>query len=157
MKKLISFIPDKYRKPVIVFLGISFTSIIFLLMQYKPIEEELPTMSLSESIPDGFVVVPVELENHESISDIIDSHGVVDLYKRSSSRSTKVARAVRLIRLQPLRFAALIPEERTSSFLSSSLQFYAVVQNINKQGVTIYDKRKRRVIVVEEENLSNEM
>ena len=157
MNNITSFIPNKYKKPLFVFLGISFISIILLWMQQKPVKKEEVAVNISENIPEGFVMVPIDLENHESLSEVIHSHGVVDLYQKSSRQSLKAAQAVRVIRLKPSRFAALIPEERTSSFLSSSLEFYAVVQNINKQGSIIYDKRRKRSIVIEKESSSDEM
>ncbi len=150
-----------YKHYLFIFLGIVLLSLFFIWIQSSkniPSDDDI-IFQISDNIPEGFVMVPIELENHESISDLITSHGVVDLYYRPSphSQPLKIARAIRIIRLQPFRFVVLIPEEKISTFLSSSLHFYAVVQNINKQGVIVYGKKKKRSITIEEENTFNEM
>ena len=152
----------EYKYYFFIFIGLTLVSSLFIWIHYKgndSLNDHPLVFQISENIPEGFVIVPIELENHESIGDLITSHGVVDLYYSPSlpSHPIKIASAVRIIRLQPFRFAVLIPEDKTSVFLSSSLQFYAVVKNINKQGVVIYGKKKKRLITIEEENLSHEM
>ena len=153
---------EEYKHYFFVFIGIVSISLLLVWVQYKShssSDEESTLFQMSENVPEGFVVIPIELENYESINDLILSHGVVDLYYRPSPPSppVRIASAVRILRLQPLRFVALIPENQTSLFLSSSLNFYAVVQNINKQEVIIYGRKKKRSIMIEEEVPSHEM
>lgn len=77
---------------------------------------------VSQSIPDGYVLVPIEPTNIDALDSLFDSHGYADLYtpdtgsdENSPVRGTKkrlIRRGVPLLRAprNPRRFAALIEE-----------------------------------------------
>ena len=142
-----------YKQYFVVFSVLALFSLFFAWIHYTSKEEESghSIVQVSDNIPLGFVMVPIELENYEAVSDLISSHGVVDLYYKSEYLSTphKFAKAVRAIRLQTGRFSVLIPEDQVSLFLKSSLMFHAVVQNPNAQGSRILRPRKKRSITIE--------
>ena len=142
---------NSYKKYLIVFSVLALFSLFFSWIHYTSNQEEPESLvfQVSDSIPSGFVMVPIELENYEAVSDLISSHGVVDLYDKSVSIPHKFAEAVRAIRLQTGRFSVLIPENQVSLFLRSSLLFHAVVQNPNAKGSRILSPRRKRSITVE--------
>ncbi len=142
-----------YKQYLGVFVLLALFSLFFTWIHYTNNEEEpeAPVFQVSDNIPEGFVMVPIELENHEAVSDLILSHGVVDLYYQPENLSVphKFAQAVRAVRLQTGRFSVLIPEDEVSLFLKSSLMFHAVVQNPKAQGSRILHPPRQRSITVE--------
>jgi hypothetical protein len=84
-------------------------------------------------IPKGFVLVPVELANFDSVSALIDQFGVIDLYVGApqSAGSVKIASRIKMLRapLNPQLFAVLVPEKDSSTIMKRSGPFWAVVQN----------------------------
>ncbi len=84
-------------------------------------------------IPKGFVLIPVELANFESVSALIDQFGVIDLYAGAPQMagSKKIAARVKILRapLNPNLFAILIAEDRSSQIMKQVGPFWAVVQN----------------------------
>ncbi len=142
-----------YKQYFVVFSVLALFSLFFAWIHYTSNKEEPAPLvfQVSDNIPLGFVMVPIELENHEAVSDLISSHGVVDLYYKPEYLSTphKFAEAVRAVRLQTGRFSVLIPEDQVSLFLKSSLMFHAVVQNPSASGSRILRPRRKRSIIVE--------
>lgn len=93
----------------------------------------------STFIPAGFVLVPIEVANYESLDSILGKFGVVDLYKPSidgRGRPLKVAERVKILRapLNPSHFAVLVPDSESSRLVSEPGAFTVVVQNPNRDG-----------------------
>jgi hypothetical protein len=93
----------------------------------------------STFIPAGFVLVPIEVANYESLDSILGQFGVVDLYRTSSderSKPVKVATHVKILRapLNPSHFAVLAPENESQKLVTYSGPFTVVVQNPNRSG-----------------------
>ena len=84
-------------------------------------------------IPKGFVLIPIELANYESVSALIDQFGVIDLYAGAPQMagSTKIASRVKMLRapLNPNLFAILIAENNSANIMKRAGPFWAVVQN----------------------------
>ena len=148
-----------YKQPAIVFLSLTGCSLFFVFLHgFNNNKEEIsargPADQISDEIPSGFVMIPIELENHKSVSSLIHTHGVVDLYKLldGSRKIHKMAEAVRVVRLETDHFSALIPDEQAVPFIRYSSGFYAVVRNSKKKGSQIYRPplKKKRFIVVED-------
>ncbi|MES2857350.1 MAG: hypothetical protein V4692_15880 [Bdellovibrionota bacterium] len=90
--------------------------------------------SASTFIPAGFVLVPIEIANFQSLDSILGQHGVVDLFKPSSEpdgRPIRVASKIKILRapLNPSHFAVLAPEEESAALVSYQGAFTVVVQN----------------------------
>jgi len=105
-------------------------------VSFYPKDKSLPAESSSASIdtyiPKGFVLVPLDLSNIESLNSFIGDAGVVDLYKsKNGEKGKKIATRVKIIRapLNPQLFAALVPENKSSDLLNYNEAFFAVVQN----------------------------
>lgn len=107
-------------------------------------EESSNLDSIDTFIPDGFVLVPIEIQNLPSLESMVGQYGVVDLY--SNGETTPIARGLRLIRSprDPSQFAVLVPQERSHEIVKASLKpMQVVVQNpsqkkseIRRVGVT---------------------
>ncbi len=87
----------------------------------------------STFIPAGFVLVPIEVANFESLDSILGQHGVVDLYipaDETRKRATKIAERIKILRapLNPSHFAVLAPEAESSRLVGHAGPFVVVVQ-----------------------------
>lgn len=90
-------------------------------------------------IPDGFVLVPIEVANFESLDSILGKFGVVDLFvaaEDSRGRPRKIAERVKILRapLNPDHFAVLVPDNESQKIVASSRALTVVVQNPKKSG-----------------------
>ncbi len=84
-------------------------------------------------IPHGFVLIPIELANAESVASLMDQFGVVDLYSGSASSkgNIKVISRVKILRapLNPNQYAILVPDQLSNKIMSAVGPFWAVVLN----------------------------
>ncbi len=119
-------------------------------------EAELPTVQPAEAtpsvdtfIPKGFVLVPIEVSNSESLTSLVgEVGGVVDLYLPSNENQKgglKVGAKLKLLRapLNPQQYAVLVKEGESSKLLSFAGPFIAVVQNPEETGTQITQSAKR--------------
>lgn len=111
-------------------------------------------------IPLGYVLVPIEISNHEALHSLLGSHGVVDLFlppKDKNSKPFRLARQIKLLRapLNPHRFAVLSPEQDSAKFVRINQPLFAVVKN-PKHNTPIKKveerKHKRRIYFEDQEN-----
>jgi hypothetical protein len=133
------------------------------------LESKPQTESVEEAatfIPDGFVLVPIEVANYESLDSILGPFGVVDLFVSSDNpkvRPRKVAERVKILRapLNPSHFAVLVPDSESQKIVAYSGALTVVVQNPKKSGPTLVNpdivpaKAKQRVsrVIVEVPNV----
>lgn len=107
--------------------------------------------SVDTYIPKGFVLVPLELANADSLSSLVgDLGGVVDLYLAGGNKGKgnfKVASRIKLLRapLNPQQYAVLIRESDSSKILSMTGPFIAVVQNPDSKGSEVAQNKKSSV------------
>ena len=84
-------------------------------------------------IPRGHVLIPIELENIETITGLIENYGVIDIYlgKKLTETSQKILNKVKIIRapLNPQKFAILLPENAAKVFMKYNGLFVGAVQN----------------------------
>lgn len=114
-------------------------------------------------IPDGFVLVPIEVANFESLDSILGAFGVVDLFVGSDDprvKPKKLATRVKILRapLNPNHFAVLVPDSESQNIVAYSGALTVVVQNPKRSGPTLVNpdtddikqrpsKRPSRVVV----------
>ncbi|MEN0058368.1 MAG: hypothetical protein AAGB31_06000 [Bdellovibrio sp.] len=131
---------------VIAFVFLGALSFIVPSRQEKLSSEKTPLQdphSVDTYIPAGFVLVPLEIVNAESLSSLVgDLGGVVDLYLASGEKqlaSIKVGSRLKLLRapLNPQQYAVLVRDSESSRLLSYSGPFIAVVQNPQTEANTI--------------------
>jgi hypothetical protein len=99
-----------------------------------PIHEPEPVESASTLIPAGFVLVPIEVANFESLDSILGKFGTVDLFIPTDDpkqKARKVAHRVRMLRapLNPSRFAVLVRESESPRLVTHNGPFIVAVQN----------------------------
>lgn len=117
--------------------------------------------SLDTFIPPGTVLIPIELENYNSVDSILGRYGVVDLFQSDPARPGKnqlVARKIKVIRApqNPSQLAVLVPESEASRFFKENSVFFAAVQNPKETGTAFEEtptKRQTRQAIVFEESL----
>lgn len=93
-------------------------------------------------IPDGYVLVPIEVANYESLDSILGRFGIVDLFVGSEDpriKPRKLAEHVKILRapLNPSHFAVLVPDYESQKIVAYSGALTVVVQNPKKSGPTI--------------------
>ena len=134
--------------------GLCFLMALFQSFSF-PVREGAGPEGIDTYIPEGFVLVPIELSNGLLMKGLVQKKGVVDLYTADPSRfqAQKAARAVKIIRVPTgdTHFAALIPEGEASYLIQRFQSFYAVLQNPQKTGTRIHPvkRKKTRLIKIE--------
>lgn len=115
------------------FLVFTIFSLIYSFTRPSVTKKEPDKIYADTYIPKGYVLIPIELANFESVSALIDQFGVIDLYAGvpQSAGSVKIASRVKMLRapLNPQLFAILISEKDSSSIMKRTGPFWAVVQN----------------------------
>lgn len=118
-----------------------------------PVATAKNAISADTYIPRGYVLVPLEITNADSLTSLVgDIGGVVDLYLPNTEQQKgglKVGSKLKLLRapLNPQQYAVLIKETDSSRLLSYSGPFIAVVQNPDEKGnhVTSSEPTKIRI------------
>lgn len=99
----------------------------------KPQEKLLTVDTL---IPNGYALVPIELENITAIASLIEGYGVVDIYlgKNNSRHAKKLFQKVKILRApnNPNAYSLLLPDHLSSELLKYDGPFFAVIQNKNE-------------------------
>ncbi len=138
-KKIIDYI-KKQKMILLPFLALGIISFFVFLKNTKTnpapgvdgqLEQHEPE-SVDTYIPKGYVLVPLDLINIESIGPFVGDKGVVDLYLTANGqKSKKVAERIKIIRapLNPDVYAALVSEKNSRSLMVSDNPYFAVVQN----------------------------
>jgi hypothetical protein len=123
---------------------------VFILNQVEDPEnkEGAIVRSADTYIPDGFVLVPIEVQNSESLDSILGSHGVVDLYLaplNPQQKPKKVASKIKLMRapLNPSLFAVLAPEAEASKLVTVEQPFIVMIQNPKSNGTRFVKDRPK--------------
>ena len=98
-------------------------------------------------IPAGFVLVPIEVANFESLDSILGKFGVVDLYIPADGvrkRPIKVAEHIRILRapLNPSHFAVLAPENESVKLVTYAGPFMVVVQSAKTSGTKFVNAKE---------------
>ncbi len=108
-----------------------------------------PYAGIDTFIPDGDVLLPVEVQNLESLDSLIGQYGVVDLYQPGNP--VAIAKGLKIIRSpkDPSEFSVLVPETESSTIISAETKpFLVVVQNPSRaeQKIPVAPKPSRIVI-----------
>lgn len=131
-------------------------SLVFTILQHTDKTKERKDMqNLDTYIPEGFVLVPIELSNSASLAGLLENKGVVDLYTGDPTQrqAEKAATAVKIIRSprNPSYFAVLVPENKAPFLIQRFQPFHAVIQNPTQKQKTrispLNKKRKRNIII----------
>ena len=70
-----------------------------------------------DSLPDGYVIAPIEPLNGDSLDSIFGEHGYADIYRPTGNgeKGKRIARSLALVRApkNPRRFAVLVPDSQS--------------------------------------------
>ena len=97
-------------------------------------------------IPAGFVLVPIQVSNYESLDSILGRQGVVDLFlpaPHGRGPARRVAERVRILRSpkDPSHFAVLAPESQSRHLVTVDGAFFVAVQNPKRVGAAFEKER----------------
>lgn len=83
-------------------------------------------------IPKGFVLVPVQIANFESLDSMIGNFAVVSVYRQGPTGEL-LGTAIKLIRspINPSTMAVLVPERLGPKFARLDTPVFVIVQNPN--------------------------
>lgn len=103
-------------------------------------------------IPKGFVLVPIEVQNFESLDSILGRFALVDLFRSSgieNSAQRLVAKNVRLLRAphNPSHFAVLVKEDDVDRILEFGGAFVVVIKRRAEYGTEFVKERSKRRII----------
>jgi hypothetical protein len=137
----------------IAFAALGALCLLVTLQSPKPIEivEEKVPKSVDTFIPAGFILIPIDISNAESLDSLIgDIGGVVDLYLASTEQrkgGLKVASKVKLTRapLNPQQFAVLLREEEGQKLMAVTGPYFAVIQNPETKGSKLSQSSKKAI------------
>jgi hypothetical protein len=97
------------------------------------ISENQPPLSLETQIPDGQILIPIELINANSISALIGPFTKIDLYNVTieGQKGKKIGSYLKLIRspTQENIFGVLASDEEADKLLKESGPYMAVIRN----------------------------
>lgn len=93
-------------------------------------------------IPAGFVIIPIDVQNYESLDSLLGKYGVGDLFKGDGKNGRLVARNIRILRApkNPSHFAVLAPEGEAASILSTQGNFYVALKGPHQSGTQIVNQ-----------------
>lgn len=119
----------------------------------RPVDEEsAPEVSSLETfIPQGHLLIPIEVANADRLEGVLGSHGIVDLYElpvERGARSKLVGRRLRLLRapLNPQAFAVLLRENEVERFLGTQGPYLASLRSSHEESHEVAKAPKTRAI-----------
>lgn len=152
-QKILSLVKNNYL--VIAFILLGIISFLVTKSTKEPEQKEKfvqEPKSVDTFIPRGFVLVPIEITNAESLNSLVgDMGGVVDLYLASGEKQKggglKVGSKLKLVRapLNPQQYAVLVPDNESSRLLSFPGPFVAVIQNPDAKGTQLRSAGPSRI------------
>ncbi len=127
------------KAPLILLTGMGSLILLSYLNGYvtkpKSMDEKSEEIGAADTlIPKGFVLVPIDLKNADSLGHLIENFAVVDLYSsplNPGELGRRVGHHLTLLRapLNPNSFAVLVPDNDASRLMSGAGPLVAVLQN----------------------------
>ena len=148
---------EKNKKWTLMFLV---SSLMAIVCSWKePTQVASAPLELDIMIPAGFVLLPVEVENYESLDSVLGQMGVVDLYQNQNGKSQRrlVASFVRILRNphNPNQFSILVPEKNAAA-ITNNFGPYFVSLRPRKTG-TGFEKKEFQLGASEAAPLTREV
>lgn len=161
MKKIKEYLKIWWSEPFSRNLLFSLTFMFLIIIIVSFLKQQKSTEIISEKdpttadtyIPSGFVLIPIELVNYDSIMGLIGEYGLVDLFTSKGTfqkGGEKVGSRLKLIRapLNPQQFAVLVPDSETSKILQSEGPFFATVLNPKfEQKSELHTRKQKRNLI----------
>tara|TARA_B110001454_G_scaffold219179_1_gene250873 strand:- start:169064 stop:169540 length:477 start_codon:yes stop_codon:yes gene_type:complete len=128
--KLLNSLDQKNR--LILFFLVGFMVVGFSKLSAHNAEANDNKFQIDTIIPSGYVLIPIKLLNADSISAVIGSYGVADIYATIQGEKTKLlfSRA-KIIKstADETTFAVLVKETKAHLLSGNDDPFFAAVQN----------------------------
>ncbi len=143
--KIKKWLQDPRNRTLLFALALMLVIIVVVnLTSHQPSTEAADPASADTYIPNGFVLVPIEIQNSESLSSLVGSYAIVDLFRGPGSQ--RVGRRLRLLRapLNPQQFAVLVPETEVSTLMSTPGPYWAAIQNPQEKKSTEIAAQKKK-------------
>lgn len=140
------------KKWGLLFLLSGIVALLFELKNSKAMEPQATDSQSAVSpdtyLPEGFVLIPLQIANFEALDGLLGSNGVVDLFtvnESTNGASRRVASHIKIIRApqNPGQFAAVAAEEQADLIVKAGGPFFAVVQNPNQTGTKFEQANSR--------------
>ncbi len=109
-----------------------------------------PYAGIDTFIPNGYVLLPIDVQNLESLDSLLGQYGVVDLY--TPGDPVAVAKGLKIIRSpkDPSEFSVLVPESQSAALVrAEDKPFLVVVQNPSKAADEVRSLPIQSRIVIE--------
>ncbi len=153
-KYLLSIIKTKHKKHFIhIFIVLSVIIISLIInssdsknsiysknKKFKNIPLRIDTM-----IPKGFVLIPIEVSNLETLNGVLAQTATGDIYYRANNESILVARFLQILRSprNPNRISLLAPEHMASKIFKYKGPFFVAIKNPKYNKTLIKEKPKK--------------
>jgi hypothetical protein len=128
---------DQKNKLILFFL-IGFLVVGFSRMSSSNTASNEKGFQIDTIIPTGYVLIPIKLSNSDSISAVIGTYGVADIYATVQGEKSKLlfSRA-KIIKssVEEAAFAVLVKETKAHLLSGSENPFFAAVQNPKAKAV----------------------
>lgn len=135
---------EKNKKWLVMFMASSILAMVCSWQNDTPKAHGSEPLEIDIMIPSGFVLLPIEVENYESLDSVLGQMGVVDLYQNQagSNKRSLVASFVRILRNphNPNQFSILVPE-KNAALITNHFGPYFVSLRPRKNG-TGFEKRE---------------
>lgn len=152
IKKIINLDKLKNKTLVIIFLVLGVVSFLFKNTtapenSNSSLIEKNQTETADTYIPEGMVLIPIEIQNKEALSHILGNFGTVDLYMPSFGdqiKSKKIATAVKIMRapLNPDVYAVLVSEDSAPIITQHPGPFLVTIQNPKNKNTSVLRNKK---------------
>jgi hypothetical protein len=101
-------------------------------------------------IPAGHVLIPIDVENFESLNEMIDRFGIVDLYQNKKGLGVvMLASQVKLLRspLNQQQMGVLVPDQFAAKIVQAEGPFKVIVKNPKGLKDPELAKNRRKIIL----------
>ncbi len=112
-----------------------------------------PIETIDISIPEGHVLLPIEISNKSALGSLIGDFGIVDLMTVRTPiqpQSKKVGKSVRIIRSpqDPEQFSVVLKSDQVQKFLRYEGPYFAVIANPKQNTTTELEDEETKVKAV---------
>ncbi|MCK6598169.1 MAG: hypothetical protein L6Q37_07375 [Bdellovibrionaceae bacterium] len=106
--------------------------------------------NIDATIPNGYVLIPIDVINGASLSSLMGQTGIVDLFSTENGRKTKlVASRVKIVQAtdQNDSFAVLLKETLSQKIVQAQGPFFAIVQNPKQKSSEIFTDGAKKITI----------
>lgn len=122
----------KYKNLIIAFTFLVLATLLNL-MTDKKVDTKPAPMDAATYIPKGYVLVPIEFTNFETLNALVKDFAIIDLYTtpNTEGRNTKIAERIKVIRApyNPNLFAVLVKSDLSEVIMRHAGPFWGTLQN----------------------------